>query len=163
MKKLIVLAALAIILAPASAWAQQTAAAQPDSYNEKYLELARSDLKTQKKLLVTEAMALTDAQSETFWQIYREYETELTLLGDEKLSIIKNYAENFESMTPEVTDELMQRSFKLNENLLKLDKKYYKQMSKALGPVTAARFSQVEHKIGLLIDLQISSQIPLVQ
>jgi hypothetical protein len=35
-------------------------------------------------------------------------------------------------------------------------------MSKALGPVTAARFTQVENKIGLLIDLQISSQIPLV-
>jgi hypothetical protein len=162
MKKLIVLAALAVIVAPAAARAQQPVSAQTDTYDEKYLELARSDLKTQKKLLVTEAMALTDAQSETFWQIYREYEAELTVLGDEKLSIIKEYAENFERMTPEVTDELMQRSFKLDESVLKLDKKYYKQMSKALGPVTAARFSQVEHKIGLLIDLQVSSQIPLV-
>jgi len=163
MKKMIVLAAFALVMAPAAALAQDEAAAQSDTYNEKYLELARSDLKTQKKLLVTEAMALTDAQSETFWQIYREYETELTVLGDEKISIIKDYAENFERMTAEKADELMDRAFKLDENNLKLDKKYYKQMSKALGPVTAARFSQVENKIGLLIDMQISSQIPLVQ
>lgn len=162
MKKLIALAALALILAPASARAQQPAAAQVDTYDEKYLELARSDLKTQKKLIVTEAMALNDAQSETFWQIYREYETELTTFGDEKISIIKYYAENFETMTPEKADDLIQRAFKLDENLLKLEKKYYKQMSKALGPVTGARWVQVERKIGLLIDLQISSQIPLV-
>jgi len=163
MKKMIVLAAFALVMAPAAALAQDEPAAQSDTYNEKYLELARSDLKTQKKLLVTEAMALTDAQSETFWPIYREYETELTVLGDEKISIIKDYAENFERMTAEKADELMDRAFKLDENNLKLDKKYYKQMSKALGPVTAARFSQVENKIGLLIDMQISSQIPLVQ
>ena len=162
MKKMLFLAALGLVLAPAAALAQETEVAQSDTYDEKYLELVRSDLKTKKKLLVTEAMALTDAQSEVFWQVYRDYEAELTKLGDEKISIIKDYAENFESMTADKADELMQRSFKLEEDLLKLDKKYYKKMSKELDPVTAARFAQVENKIGLLIDMQVSSQIPLV-
>ena len=129
---------------------------------EDFIELMRQDLKTQKVAIITEAMEFTEAESNTFWPVYRKYDFELTKLGDENLSIIKDYAANYENMTNEKAKELMDRSIKYRENVLKLRKKYFKEFQKVLPAIKAARFIQVENQIGLLIDLQIASELPLV-
>jgi hypothetical protein len=79
------------------------------------------------------------------------------------LAIIKDYAENFEAMTNEKAKELMDRSIKNNENVLKLKKKFFKEFQKVLPAIKAARFMQVENQIGLLVDLQIASELPLIE
>jgi hypothetical protein len=40
--------------------------------------------------------------------------------------------------------------------------KTYDRVKQALGAVTAARFTQVEHQLLLLIDLRIASSLPVV-
>jgi hypothetical protein len=145
------LAALALMLAAPAAYGQ-----------EDYIELMRSDIKTQKVAIITDAMQLSDEDGAIFWPIYREYDLELSKIGDQRIALIKDYAKNFESMTDEKAKELMERAFKIDEARLKLDKKYYKRVEKELGAIKAARFSQVENQIGLLIDLQIASELPLV-
>ena len=137
--------------------------AQEPANQETYLELLKSDLKTQKVAVVTEAMAMTDAQSAIFWPIYRKYDAELTTLNDTRLAVIKDYAANFESMTPAKADELTNKTFAFFENRLKLQKKYYKEFSKALGPVLAAKYMQIERSVNTVFDFQIMSQIPLVK
>jgi len=137
--------------------------AQEPANQETYLELLKSDLKTQKVAVVTEAMAMTDAQSAIFWPIYRKYDAELTTLNDTRLAVIKDYAANFETMTPAKADELTNKTFAFFENRLKLQKKYYKEFSKALGPVLAAKYMQIERSINTVFDFQIMSQIPLVK
>ena len=137
--------------------------AQEPANQETYLELLKSDLKTQKVAVITEGMAMTDAQSAIFWPIYRKYDAELTTLNDTRLAVIKDYAANFESMTPAKADELTNKTFAFFENRLKLQKKYYKEFSKALGPVLAAKYMQIERSINTVFDFQIMSQIPLVK
>ena len=137
--------------------------AQEPANQETYLELLKSDLKTQKVAVVTEAMAMTDAQSAIFWPIYRKYDAELTTLNDTRLAVIKDYAANFETMTPAKADELTNKTFAFFENRLKLQKKYYKEFSKALGPVLAAKYMQIERSVNTVFDFQIMSQIPLVK
>ena len=130
---------------------------------EAWLELLRSDLKTQKVAIVTEVMMLTDAESEVFWPIYRDYEHELSKLGDERIALIKDYAMHFDNMTEEKAKELMNTAFKQDEAHLKLLKKYNKRFAKDMDAVTAARFVQVENQIGLLIDLQVALEMPLME
>ncbi len=149
---LLIFAAAAI-----AAYAQETA------NQETYLELLKSDLKTQKVAVVTEGMAMTDAQSAIFWPIYRKYDAELTTLNDTRLAVIKDFAANYESMTPAKADELTHKTFGFFEDRLKLQKKYYKEFSKALGPVLAAKYMQIERSINTVFDFQIMSQIPLVK
>jgi hypothetical protein len=129
---------------------------------EDFIELLRQDLKTQKVAIITEAMEFTEEESNVFWPVYRKYDFELTKLGDENLAIIKEYAANYENMTNEKAKELMDRSIKYREDVLKLRKKYFKEFQKVLPVIKAARFMQVENQIGLLIDLQIASELPLV-
>ena len=51
-----------------------------------YVELLRSDLRTQKVAVITEMMQFTEAEDAAFWPVYREYELELSRLNDERLA-----------------------------------------------------------------------------
>ena len=152
MKKTIALGVLALVLVPAAVFAQV----------DSYVEMLRTDVRAEKVAVITEVMAFTDAESEVFWPIYREYELELAKIFDDRLANIKKYAENFEGMDDTTADELVATSFKLGEKRHKLQKSYYTKFKKALGAKRAARFMQLENQINLLIDLQIAGNLPLI-
>ncbi len=130
---------------------------------EQYLELMRQDLKTAKVAYLTEGMQLTAAQGEIFWPIYREYQNDLSKIGDNRLANIKDYAAHYESMTPEKASEIMKSSFKSRKGALSLLEKASKKVAKEIDPITAARFVQVENTLNLLIDLQLAGEIPLFE
>ncbi len=127
------------------------------------MELLRSDLKAEKTALLTEAMGFTQQEGAIFWPIYREYELELAKIGDARIANIKDYATNYANMTDVKAKQLVDTAFKLEEDRLKLQKSYYKKVEKALSATSAARFIQVERQIGLLIDMQIASEMPLIR
>ena len=138
------------------------AAAVPvQAQGEQYLELIRQDLKTAKTAYMTEGMALTTEQGDVFWPIYREYQAELSKIGDRRIANIKDYAEHYEAMTGEKASEIIKKSFKNRKDTLGLLEKAAKKVSKELDPVTASRFIQVENTLNLLIDLQLAGEIPL--
>ena len=137
------------------------AQAQDDSKNEQYMELMRQDLRTNKLAVMTEAMALTDAQGEVFWPIYRDYQTDLSKIGDKRIAMIKDYAENYENMTDEKAKELVKNWFGQQKGRLSLLEKTAKKVAKATDSVVAARFIQVENAVNMLVDLQIASELPL--
>ncbi len=137
--------------------------AAPSFAQDDYLELLRSDLKAEKTALLTAAMGFTEQEGTIFWPIYREYDLELAKIGDARIANIKAYAANYDNMTDVKAKELVDNAFKLEEDRLKLQKTYYKKVEKAMTSTQAGRFIQVERQIGLLIDLQIASEMPLIK
>ena len=129
----------------------------------KYVELLRSDLRTARTEIVTEALGLSEAQGTAFWPIYREYEKDVAALGDQRIALIKEYAANYDTMTDEMAKNLAGRAFKLSEQRSALVKKYYGKASKVIQPKLAARWAQVESAMNALIDLQVASELPLVK
>ena len=130
---------------------------------ERYLELLRTDLKAQKVAIISDAMKFTDVESEKFWPLYREYDLKMTKINDDILRMIKDYADNYETMVDKRAKDLMNTSFDLFEKKSKLRKKYFKKFDKLLGSTKAARFIQVERQIDQLITLQISMELPLIK
>lgn len=128
-----------------------------------YLELTREVLKVEKKAAVTEAMQLSDAESQPFWNLYNEYQTALYVVQNKRIDIIKDYAEHFDSLSDEKADELWMGSMQYRNELLKLKKKYYAKFKKVVSPGKAARFMQLENKIETLIDAQLALDIPLIE
>lgn len=157
MKRLIVIAGVLLTLAIGRA-----SFAQSGNSIDGYIELLRSDLKTKKVAVITDVMDFTEEQGKLFWPTYREYEHELAKIQDGRIAVIKDYAEHYEDLTDEKADELMTQVFKLDDERLKLQKKYYKKIAKEISPKIAARWQQVENQIQLLINLQIASEVPLV-
>ena len=49
-----------------------------------YAELLRSDVQAQKVAILTEVMGFTEAEDKAFWPIYRDYNTEMAKLGDDR-------------------------------------------------------------------------------
>jgi len=138
--------------------------AQSQELNEQaYIRLLRADLKTKKKQIVTDTMQLTDQQGAIFWPIYRQYDAEQTKLGDQKLTIVQDYAQNFLNMSNEKADQLAQRVMALDDQRSALRRKYYDLMKKSLPSVLVVRFFQVEAQLQLLVDLQIASNLPIIE
>lgn len=151
MKRLLPL--LLLVLTPALAVADSM---------DKYMEMLRSDLRSAKTQIHTEALKLSDAEGQKFWPIQREYETNLAKIGDQRIQLIKDYAAAYDSLSPAVAKQLVDRAFKLESSRLSLLKKYTDRVSKEVSPMVGARFAQVEALINSLIDLQIRANTPLV-
>jgi hypothetical protein len=168
---------LALVLAAASLAAQQTqtqgtqapathvqdSARSRELNTDAYTQLLRADLSAKKEQIVRETMQLNDQQSAIFWPIYREYQSEQSKLTTEKLAIVTDYASNFSTMTDAKADQLAQQTIQLDEKRMALREKYYATMKKALSAVVAVRFFQVEHQLQLIVDLQIASNLPIIE
>ncbi len=127
------------------------------------LDLLRSDIATQKKALLTQALHMTEQQNEVFWPIYDDYQRELNRLGERRSAMLKDYSDHHESMTDKMAAGLTRRALDYEEKRLKLYRKYNGRFSKALSPKIAARWLQAEHVINTMIDVQIVSELPMMQ
>jgi hypothetical protein len=128
-----------------------------------YIGLLRSDLKVSKRAIIKESMQLDEKLAAEFWPLYNQYDVEQTKLGDEKLALIQDYARDFLTMNDQKAGQLAQRAMAIDEQHLALGKKYYDLMNKVLPTTLVVRFLQLESQIDLIVDLQIASNLPIVE
>jgi hypothetical protein len=129
-----------------------------------YLEMLRSDVSATKIRTINEVMKLTGPEAEKFWPVYRKYEKELAAVGDRKLALIREFATlHFGgALEDKQAADLAARWLKNTQERLDLWKKYHKQISRAVSPIRAAQFLQVEHQMALFIDLNVAAEMPVV-
>ena len=128
-----------------------------------YLEYLRTDLPEQKREIIAETMELIVEQAEIFWLIYTEYELELSKLSGERLKVIRDYSENYYSLTDEVAARLASKKYELEQKRTDLLWKYYNKFKTELNPIDAAMFYQVESQLIMLIDVQVAGEIPIIK
>ena len=127
------------------------------------IELLRSDVRADKAKIIAAMMQLDDKDAAVFWPIYRQYESELSKLYDEKVAGILDYADHYLQMTDVKADDLATRALQWEDQRTDLKKKYYASFKKALSPIKAARFLQVENQLLMLVDLQVASSLPIIE
>jgi hypothetical protein len=145
------------------AHAQGAAADTRDRNLRAYAELLRSDLRAQKVAVITEVMEFTEAEDAAFWPVYREYETELAKINDDRMALIKDYAAGYDTLTDATADGLAVRALGLEARRHALLERFYARFKAVVPAKTAARFLQVEHQILLLMDLQIAASLPIAE
>lgn len=145
----------------AGAPAASSAASQQQNLDA-YVSLLRKDVASQKFEVMDDVMQLNEDQAAKFWPIYRDYQDELTKINDQRIANIKQYAQNYNNLTDDQANQLVQNAFDYRKQRLELLAKYYDRVKQSLGGVTAARFVDVEDQLLLLIDLKIDSMLPIV-
>lgn len=140
--------------------AQQSEAQQSDAQKEEAIESIRADMRADKVAIVTEVMKLSPAEADKFWPVYREYETEVAKLNDARIAVLKDYAAKFNTMTDAEAKTIADKFFDWETSRTQLRKSYFTKFSKATSAMTAAKFFQVEHRLDLLVDLELASEIP---
>jgi hypothetical protein len=137
---------------------------QPDAGNLRaFVELARSDLKTQKALIIAENLPMTDDEAAEFWPVQHDYENELSKLNDLKLALIVRYAQSYQTMSDADATELAKSSFDIEAKKTDLKRKYFKKFSKVMPATKAARFFQIENQLNMVVDLRVAASLPLIK
>ncbi len=128
-----------------------------------YIELVRTQLKAEKKVVVMEVLQLSDAEATVFWPMYDEYNGKMYTIQTKRVQLIKDFAASYENMTDEVADDLVKRMFSIKGELLKLDQTYYKKFKKVLPVTKVATYFQLENKIETLVNAELAVEIPLLE
>ena len=149
-----VLVSIAIIFSSMQLFAQS---------EDDYIEIVRDVLKTEKKVAIAEVMELSDTESGPFWELYNEYNFEVSKVQNQRVALIKDFASNYDNMTDEKADELWSSSLSYQKQVLKLKKKYYGKFKKIMPAGKATMYFQAENKIEALINASLAMEIPFIE
>lgn len=123
--------------------------------------VTRKLFQAQHRTVVSDNLNLTEAQSKPFWKIYDEYELERKSIGEKKIELLKKFIANIDSNNATTAANIINGTIDNQMDYLKLQKKYFKRISKEISPMVAARFMQIEQTINARISSDILSELPL--
>jgi hypothetical protein len=138
----------------------QSSSPTGDPSLDAYIDAIRADLRSDKIEVIASAMQFNDRDAAAFWPIYKRYEAEQAKLNDERIQLIKSYADNWTTLTDAEAKGLAQKSLELESRRAELKKKYFGEFNKALPGLTVAKFVQLEYRLDLLVDVKIASELP---
>ena len=127
------------------------------------LDLLRKDLRAMRKQLIAQNLRLTEAEAANFWPVYDQYIKELTTINDRKFAVIQDYADNFGKMTNDQSLLFIRQWLDADIAQTQLRQKYVPIVAKVLDGKKTATFFQLDRRIAMMLELQVASQIPLVQ
>jgi len=127
------------------------------------IELIKSQISTQRQALVAENLNLTEAQTDAFWPLYREFQSKRGPLIDRRIKLLQDFRDNFDGLTDEQSGDIIDRWLKLEDDIVKLRKQYVKKFRKILPEKATLRYFQVENKLDTIIDYDLARVTPLAE
>jgi hypothetical protein len=127
------------------------------------MDLLRKDLRSKRKQLIAANLKLTETEATKFWPVYDQYIMELITINDKKFGLIQEYADNWGKMTNEQSLLFTRNWLDMDIAIAQLRQKYVPMVAKVLEGKKTATFFQLDRRIAMMMDLQVSSQMPLVQ
>ena len=126
------------------------------------IEVLRSSIKVDRKVIIAEGLQLTEAESAVFWPLYRQYRVEMDKCADGVMTIVLEYADVYPNVPEDRAKKLLKDYTALEQKLANRRAWFFKKFAKVLPAVKAMRFAQLENRLDLAVRLQLASVIPLV-
>ena len=115
-----------------------------------------------KKELVDQYMQFSDAEAAAFWPVYEAYMAERQKLGNDRIRILAEYADQYDRLTDQKAEDLTYVALVNDIKLDKLKKKYFKKFKKAVSPLRASQFMQLENYLQTAIRHEVQEAIPFI-
>ena len=122
----------------------------------------RQDIRSRRKKIIAANVEVTDAEAAKFWPIYDLYAADQKKAYDIHYNLLKEYAANEKTMTDAMALSLTKRWTEADTSKAQLRVKYFPMFEKVLGGKRAARICQLDRMLTLMVDLQIGSDVPLI-
>jgi len=126
------------------------------------IEVIRSIAAAERKAIVADNMFFTAEEAEKFWPVYNEYREEARKVGDLRVKVIRDLANEFETLDDARAEELLREVLDFQADRVKLRKSYVKKFNKVIPPKKTVRFFQIDSKLDTIIDFALAKEIPLV-
>jgi Spy/CpxP family protein refolding chaperone len=133
----------------------------PQASPDDFVNLLRKDVRSQKKQIIAENLGLSDAEAQKFWPVYDQYTAELSKIYDVKIALLKDYADNYSTMTGEQAESYIRKRAEVEQSIMQLRLKYMPAFRKVLSGRETALFYQLDWRLGLAIDVELV-QVPLI-
>jgi hypothetical protein len=123
--------------------------------------LLRRDVSAMKKELIAANLTLTDGESTRAWQVYEQYSAEMSKINRTRTAILKEYSQEYDTLTDDQADNLIRRWLETDIEQAKLRQQFAGIFRKVLLGKKAATFLQLERRISMMMDVQLTSGLPL--
>jgi hypothetical protein len=125
--------------------------------------LLRGDVSSMKKELIAAHLTVTDVQSTRVWQVWEQYSAETSKINVSKTAILKEYAQEYDTLTDDQADNLIHRWLETDIEQAKLRQRFAGIVRKVLPGRKAATLLQLERRVSMMMDVQMTSELPLAQ
>ena len=127
------------------------------------IQTVRANLRATRASITEGSVPLTADEATKFWPIFDQYRAEAAKLFDERWALIKDYAANYNAnaFTDSQAQDYIQKTTDVDQQLLALRMKYVPVFEKVISPKKTALWYQVDRRIDLMLNLQLSTKVPL--
>jgi hypothetical protein len=126
------------------------------------IQAVREDIRAHRKQITAANMTLTPDEATKFWPIYDQYIQETIKINDTRWSLMKDYAANYDKISDQLAEDYMKKSAAVDKQLVALREEYVPIFEKAVPPKKTAQWYQIDRRLDLVINLQLSAMIPVV-
>lgn len=123
----------------------------------------RKDLEAKSADVMAKALTLSADQATKFWPLYKEYQKEQAAIVDGQIQATQKYAASYGQLTDAEALAYVTALLERDQKVHDLRVKWLAKFQTVVPGVTAARAIQVERRLGLVNQVGVSSQVPLVR
>jgi hypothetical protein len=125
--------------------------------------LLRGDVGSIKKELITRHLKLTEHESTKVWHVYEQYAVEVGKINGKKTAILQEYSRAYDTLTDMQAEDFISRWLDADVELAQLRQQLADIFRNVLPGKKAATFLQLERRISMMMEAQITSGLPLAQ
>jgi len=131
--------------------------------NKEEVDLMQAAFGMDKKTVVADFVKPSPAQKDAFWKLYDEYETQRKELGKQRIELLKQYANQYLTMTSEQADAWTKKVIDLQKKTDNLIVTYYGKVKAVTDGIVATQFYQIEGYILTAIRMQVLENVPFLE
>jgi hypothetical protein len=126
------------------------------------IQSLRLDLQSSRADIMAKNMTLTADQAAKFWPVFNAYQKEQNDIIEAQLRDIKKYVESYDTLSDADALALMQAHFARDTKMNALRQKWLGEFQKVLPTKLAVRAMQIDRRLSLAAQTEVTSRIPLV-
>ena len=154
---------IAVAMLAVAALAAPMAFAEDKAADVTDMQALRAAVKADKRAFVASTLNLTDAEAKRFWPIYDAYQANLQMTSREHVLALEGYLFRDKPMTNLAAKNLAKEMIQIDDAELKARRTLRNKVMRALPPIKAARYLQLEEKIQAARDYDVASTVPLIR
>ncbi len=134
----------------------------PVNADQEFLAMVEQ-LRDERRSIVEKSMGLTTRESNAFWPVYDDYRARLEEIIDRRVQIILDFIEHPDTFTDDKSRSVLDELLELKISKVRLKRDFVEPFAASLPAKKVFKFYQIENKLDLLIQSELSSVIPLIK
>ena len=134
----------------------------PGPLSDKAIQAYRNDVQGVRADIIAKNLTLTADQAAEFWPAYAEFQQEQTTIVDAQLKSIQQYVASFATLDDAAALAHVNALLTRDHQMQELRSRWLTEFQNILPARLAARVIQIDRRLGLAHQMQMSSELPLI-